>query len=128
MDLTQNESVGSLAIRLAAISRVGCSFESLDFADSSRWRLLPQLLALGHEEIGSKIEEPARRLGAIIALAAIVIYVGGRAILHGNGVAVMEARTYRRELPRRVAAFAESIRRFTGAASWKPNARSTSLI
>src|SRR5258705_485325 len=70
--------------------------------------LLPQLLALVTEEIGAKSKSPRGRFGAIIALATIVIYVGGRTILHGNGVAMMEARTYRRELPRRAAAFAES--------------------
>ena len=70
--------------------------------------LLPQLLALVTDEIGAKSKAPRGRIGAIIALAAIVIYIGGRAILHGNSVAMMEARTYRGELPRRVAAFAES--------------------
>jgi len=70
--------------------------------------LLPQLLALVTEEIGAKSKSPRGRIGAIIALLAISTYVGGRAILHGNGVAMMEARTYRGELPRRVSAFAES--------------------
>ena len=70
--------------------------------------LLPQLLALVTEEIGAKSKAPRGRIGAIVALLAAVIYVGGRAILHGNSVAMMEARTYRGELPRRVAAFAES--------------------
>ena len=70
--------------------------------------LLPQLLALVTEEIGAKSKGPRGRIGAIIALLAVSTYVGGRAILHGNGVAMMEARTYRGELPRRVAAFAES--------------------
>ena len=110
MDLTQNESV-----------RLLWPFRSQHY--SAEWVahfdlwillillagvLLPQLLALVTEEIGAKSESPRGRLGAIIALVAIVIYVGGRAILHGNGVAMMEARTYRGELPRRVAAFAES--------------------
>src|SRR5258708_7113347 len=70
--------------------------------------LLPQLLALITDEIGAKSKRPRGRIGAIIALAAVSTYVGGRAILHGNSVAMMEARTYRGELPRRVAAFAES--------------------
>ncbi len=50
----------------------------------------------------------AQRYSADCALLAIFIYVGARFILHGNAVAMMEARTYRGELPRRVAAFAES--------------------
>jgi hypothetical protein len=47
-------------------------------------------------------------VGAIIALLLVFGYIGGRSVLHGNAVAMMEARTYRGELPRRVAAFAES--------------------
>jgi membrane-bound metal-dependent hydrolase YbcI (DUF457 family) len=70
--------------------------------------LLPQLLALVTEEIGAKSKGPRGRIGAIIAVLTVVIYIGGRAILHGNGLAMMEARTYRGELPRRVTAFAES--------------------
>jgi membrane-bound metal-dependent hydrolase YbcI (DUF457 family) len=70
--------------------------------------LLPQLLALVTEEIGAKAKGPRGRIGAIIALVGVVIYVGWRATLHGNGVAMMEARTYRGELPGRVGAFAES--------------------
>ena len=70
--------------------------------------LLPQLLALVTEEIGAKSKAPPGRVGAIIALLTMVIYIGGRSVLHGNGVAMMEARTYRGELPRRAAAFAES--------------------
>lgn len=70
--------------------------------------LLPQLLALVTEEIGAKLKGPRGRIGAVIALLAVSTYIGGRAVLHGNGVAMIEARTYRGELPRRAAAFAES--------------------
>jgi hypothetical protein len=70
--------------------------------------LLPQLLALVTEEIGAKSKGPRGRVGAVIALAAVFMYIGARSILHGNAVAMIEARTYRGELPRRVAAFAES--------------------
>jgi len=70
--------------------------------------LLPQLFALVTEEIGAKARAPRGRIGAILALLAVFIYIGARFILHGNAVAMMEARTYRGELPRRVAAFAES--------------------
>ena len=41
-------------------------------------------------------------------MAAMCIYVGCRALLHGNAVAMLEARTYRGETARRVAALAES--------------------
>src|SRR6266404_44642 len=70
--------------------------------------LLPQLLALVTEEIGAKSKAPRGRISAIIALVLVFGYIGARAVLHGNAVAMMEARTYRGELPRRVAAFAES--------------------
>jgi membrane-bound metal-dependent hydrolase YbcI (DUF457 family) len=70
--------------------------------------LLPQLLALVTEEIGAKSKGPRGRVGAILALALVFIYIGARFILHGSAVAMMDARTYRRELPRRVGAFAES--------------------
>jgi membrane-bound metal-dependent hydrolase YbcI (DUF457 family) len=70
--------------------------------------LLPQLLALVTEEIGAKSKAPRGRIGAIVALSAIFIYVGGRSILHVNAVAMLAARAYRGELPRRIAAFAES--------------------
>jgi inner membrane protein len=70
--------------------------------------LLPQLLRLVSEEIGAKSKAPRGRIGAMIALVTIGLYIAGRAILHGNAVAMMESRTYRGELARRVAAFAES--------------------
>jgi inner membrane protein len=70
--------------------------------------LLPLLLQLVTEEIGAKAKAPRGRTGALLALLAVVFYIGGRAILHGDAVALLESRTYRGELPRRVAAFAES--------------------
>src|SRR5258707_10154108 len=110
MDLTQNESAQLLwPFRAKRYSAEWVAhFDLWILLILLAGVLLPQLLALVTEEIGAKSESPRGRLGAIIALVAIVIYVGGRAILHGNGVAMMEARTYRGELPRRVAAFAES--------------------
>src|SRR6266481_4702109 len=44
----------------------------------------------------------------LLALAAMVLYVVLRSVLHGNALAAMESRTYRGELPRKVAAFPES--------------------
>jgi membrane-bound metal-dependent hydrolase YbcI (DUF457 family) len=70
--------------------------------------LIPQLLGLVTEEIGAKSKAPRGRIGAIIALLAVFVYIGARYVLHGNALAMMEVRTYRGELPRRVAAFAES--------------------
>jgi len=70
--------------------------------------LMPQLLALVTEEIGAKSKGPRGRIAAILALAAVCGYLGARAILHGNAVGMMESRTYRGDMPRRVGAFAES--------------------
>jgi inner membrane protein len=69
--------------------------------------LLPLLLGLVTEEIGAKSKAPRGRMGAMLALAAVCIYVGTRSILHGNAVAMMDAQVYRGESPRRVAALAE---------------------
>jgi membrane-bound metal-dependent hydrolase YbcI (DUF457 family) len=110
MDLTQNESV-----------QIFWPFRSQRYsadwvAHFDLWilvillagALLPQLFALVTEEIGAKSKAPRGRIGAIFALLAVFIYVGARFILHGNAVGMMEARTYRGELPHRVGAFAES--------------------
>jgi inner membrane protein len=70
--------------------------------------LLPQLFALVSEEIGAKSKAPRGRIAAILALAAVFIYIGGRFVLHGNALATLESRTYRREPARKIAALAES--------------------
>jgi len=69
--------------------------------------LLPLLSGLVTEEIGAKSRGPRGRIGATIALAAVIFYFALRATLHGNAVATLESRSYRGESPRRVAAFAE---------------------
>lgn len=110
MDLTQNEGVQLLwpfrAERYSAdwVAR----FDLWVLVILLAGVLLPQLLALVTEEIGAKSKGPRGRVGAILALAVVFIYIGARFILHGSAVAMMDARTYRRELPRRVGAFAES--------------------
>ena len=71
--------------------------------------LLPELFRLVGSEIGTKDAAPRGRNGAIIALGLILIYVGARAMLHGNAVAQLDAHTYRGESPRRLAAFADPI-------------------
>jgi membrane-bound metal-dependent hydrolase YbcI (DUF457 family) len=70
--------------------------------------LLPTLSGLVTDEIGAKSKGPKGRIGASVALAAMLMYFGARAILHSNAVAAAQSRTYRGESPRRVAAFAES--------------------
>ena len=110
MDLTQNESVQLLwPFRAQRYSADWVAhFDLWILLILLAGALLPQLLALVTEEIGAKSKAPRGRTGAILALVAVFLYAGSRFVLHGNAVAMMEARTYRGELPRRVAAFAES--------------------
>jgi membrane-bound metal-dependent hydrolase YbcI (DUF457 family) len=74
---------------------------------------LPELLRLVSDEIGAKDKRPRGRTGAIIGLALVLLYVGVRATLHSNVLAMMQARTYRGESPRRAGAFPESASVFT---------------
>src|SRR5713101_8215193 len=99
MDLTQNESVQLLwpfrAQRYSA--DWAAHFDLWILLILLAGALLPQLLALVTEEIGAKSKAPRERIGAILALLAVFIYIGARFVLHGNAVAMMEARTYRGE-------------------------------
>lgn len=70
--------------------------------------LLPLLAGLVTEEIGARRKGPRGRAGAILALVALFLYVSVRAALHSDAIAALESRTYRGELPHKVAAFAES--------------------
>ena len=70
--------------------------------------LLPLLAGLVTQEIGARSKGPRGRLGATLALIALILYVGARFMLHGDAVAALESRTYRGELPHKVAAFSES--------------------
>jgi inner membrane protein len=110
MDLTQNESVQLLwPFRAQRYSADWVAhFDLWILLILLGGALLPRLLALVTEEIGAKSKAPRGRIGAIIALLAVFLYIGARFILHSNAVAMMDARTYRGELPHRVGAFAES--------------------
>jgi membrane-bound metal-dependent hydrolase YbcI (DUF457 family) len=70
--------------------------------------LLPSLSRLVTEEIGAKSKGPRGRVGASLALAAIILYVVLRFALHGNAMAALESRSYHGESPRKTAAFPES--------------------
>jgi membrane-bound metal-dependent hydrolase YbcI (DUF457 family) len=70
---------------------------------------LPELLRLVSSEIGAKSKKPRGQTGAIIGLALVLVYVGARATLHSNVLALMESRTFHGETPRRVNAFPESL-------------------
>jgi membrane-bound metal-dependent hydrolase YbcI (DUF457 family) len=74
---------------------------------------LPVLLRLVSDEIGARDKKPRGRLGGIIALTVIALYVAARAMLHSNAVAMLESATFHRELPRRVAAFPVATSPFT---------------
>ena len=70
--------------------------------------LLPLLSGLVTEEIGARRKGPRGRLGAAVAFAALILYFAARFLYHGDAISALESRTYRGELPRKVAAFAES--------------------
>lgn len=70
--------------------------------------LLPELFRLVGEEIGARNKRPRGRNGAIIGFAFIALYIGYRAVVHGNAVAALEAHTIAGEMPRRAAAFPDS--------------------
>jgi membrane-bound metal-dependent hydrolase YbcI (DUF457 family) len=70
--------------------------------------LLPLLAGLVTEEIGARRKGPRGRPGAILAFVALALYLGVRIVFHGDAIAALQSRAYRGELPRRVAAFAES--------------------
>lgn len=70
---------------------------------------MPELLHLVSSEIGAKAKKPRGQIGAIIGLALVLIYVGVRATLHSNVIALMESRTFHNETPRRASAFPEAL-------------------
>ncbi len=71
--------------------------------------LIPELLHLVSDEIGSRTKRPRGRNGAIAGFALALIYFGLRASLHATAVATLEARTIAGEIPHRVAAFPDSV-------------------
>jgi membrane-bound metal-dependent hydrolase YbcI (DUF457 family) len=70
--------------------------------------LLPLLSGLVTEEIGGRRKGPRGRLGATLAFVALTLYLAVRLVFHGEAIATLESRTYLGEMPRKVAAFAES--------------------
>jgi membrane-bound metal-dependent hydrolase YbcI (DUF457 family) len=78
--------------------------------------VLPQLSALVSDEIGAKSTSPRGRVGAAVALALVVMYIGARAELHSSAVAALDTRTYRGEVAHRVVALPQpqSPLRWTG--------------
>jgi len=70
---------------------------------------VPELLYLVSSEIGAKSKKPRGRTGALIGLALVAVYIGARATLHSNAVALMESRTFHGEPARRALAFPEAL-------------------
>jgi membrane-bound metal-dependent hydrolase YbcI (DUF457 family) len=70
---------------------------------------LPELLHLVSSEIGAKSKKPRGQTGAVVGLALVLLYVGARATLHSNVLAVMESRTFHGETPRKASAFPETL-------------------
>jgi len=71
--------------------------------------LVPELFRLVSSEIGVKDKAPRGRNGAIVALAAITVYVGARATLHSGSVTSLEPHSYRGESARRVGAYPDAF-------------------
>jgi membrane-bound metal-dependent hydrolase YbcI (DUF457 family) len=74
--------------------------------------LFPELLRLVGDEISSRSKSPRGRAGAIVGLSVALGYFAGRAILHSNVTAALESRTISGEMPRRFAAFPDSVSPF----------------
>jgi hypothetical protein len=74
--------------------------------------LFPELLRLVGDEIGSRSKRPHGRTGAIIGLSLALVYLGTRALFHANVTAALESRAVSGEMPRRFAAFPDSISPF----------------
>jgi membrane-bound metal-dependent hydrolase YbcI (DUF457 family) len=70
--------------------------------------LLPELTRLVSDEIGAKSRKARGRVGAIIGLVVLGLYVGMRADLHSNSVAALQNRGYDTGQAHRVAAFADA--------------------
>lgn len=70
---------------------------------------LPELFRLITSEIGVKDKTPRGRNGAVIALAIIVLYIGARAYLHSDAVAMLDPHSYAGESARRVGAFPDAL-------------------
>jgi membrane-bound metal-dependent hydrolase YbcI (DUF457 family) len=75
--------------------------------------LLPELTRLVSDEIGAKSKSPRGRIGAIVGLVVLALYVGLRAELHSNAVSMLQNRSYDGERPHRIAAYPDAGSLFT---------------
>lgn len=71
--------------------------------------LVPELFRLVTSEIGLKDKTPRGRNGALVALALLAAYVGGRVLLHSGSVALLDPHSYKGESARKVGAFPDTL-------------------
>ena len=74
---------------------------------------LPEFFRLITSEIGVKSKTPRGRNGALVALSFLVIYLGGRGLLHSSSVASLDPHSYSGESARRVGAYPDALSIFT---------------
>jgi len=70
--------------------------------------LLPQLFRLVSEEIGDRKKRVRGRVAAIVTLALVAAYLGGRAMLHSEAVDLLLSPEYRGQVPLAAGAFPSS--------------------
>jgi len=70
--------------------------------------LIPELFRLVSEEIGAPPKRRGAQRGAIVALAVVALYLGGRWVLHDRAMEMLRSRLYRGQNPLVVGAFPES--------------------
>src|SRR5207302_5860713 len=89
----------------------------------------PWISRLVSAEIGVKTQGVAARRFALAALAFLVLYNEGHAVLHARAVAILDARVYQGSAPTRVAAFPEPLDpwRFRGLAETREFVRLSDL-
>jgi inner membrane protein len=66
---------------------------------------LPHLERLVSQEIGERSSAAPGRLAAIITLVLIVLYIGGRGMLHSRALDLLQSRDYHGQAPQRTGAF-----------------------
>lgn len=69
---------------------------------------LPALLGLVSEEIGVRKKKRTVSKGAVVALLLVVLYVGGRGLMHQRAVETLMAHDYHGAVPLSAAAFPDS--------------------
>jgi inner membrane protein len=80
-------------------------FEPVMFAFLVLGLILPSLFSLIDKEVGARSRGPSGRVGAILALAGVVLMWGVRDYEHRRAIHALEARTYQYMDPQRVSAY-----------------------